>query len=215
MDGLGILTGEPDMPIVRQIAEEIVTREGGFVDDPDDPGGATNFGVTIHTMRRLGIDLDQDGDVDVDDVRRLSRKKAIDIFVTHYFEHPRIADLPDEIQASVFDMYVNAGGNAVRILQKLLREMGYMIAVDGAIGPQTIRAAGEAAAVDAMAFKDAYGVARRNYYFDLADARPSSRKFARTRAGGKGGWILRAETFLSPRFHLSDAAFQARVATWG
>ena len=37
---------------VRDLAEEIVAREGGYVNDPDDPGGATNFGVTIHTMRR-------------------------------------------------------------------------------------------------------------------------------------------------------------------
>jgi lysozyme family protein len=37
---------------------------------PDDPGGATKHGVTIHTMRRLGLDLDGDGDVDTGDVRR-------------------------------------------------------------------------------------------------------------------------------------------------
>ena len=42
---------------VRQIADEIVAREGGYVNDPDDPGGATKHGVTIHTMRRLGLDL--------------------------------------------------------------------------------------------------------------------------------------------------------------
>jgi lysozyme family protein len=36
---------------VRSIAEEIVAREGGYVNDPDDPGGPTKFGVTIHTMR--------------------------------------------------------------------------------------------------------------------------------------------------------------------
>jgi hypothetical protein len=45
------------MQSVHQIASEILDREGGFVNDPDDPGGATNFGVTIHTMRRLGLDL--------------------------------------------------------------------------------------------------------------------------------------------------------------
>lgn len=39
---------------VRRIAEEIVAREGGYVNDPDDPGGATKYGVTLHTMRRLG-----------------------------------------------------------------------------------------------------------------------------------------------------------------
>ncbi len=47
------------MQTVRDIAEEIVAREGGYVNDPDDPGGATNFGVTIHTMRRWGLDLDR------------------------------------------------------------------------------------------------------------------------------------------------------------
>jgi lysozyme family protein len=52
------------MQSVRDIAGDIVAREGGFVDDPDDPGGATKHGVTIHTMRRLGLDLDGDGDVD-------------------------------------------------------------------------------------------------------------------------------------------------------
>ena len=61
---------------------------------------------------------------------------------------------------------------------------------------------------------DAYGIARRNYYFRLADARPALRKFARSRAGGKGGWIRRAEEFIAPRFHLSAAEFRHRVAAW-
>ena len=56
------------MQDVRQIAEEIVDREGGFVNDPDDPGGATNHGITIHTMRRLGLDLNADGALDADEV---------------------------------------------------------------------------------------------------------------------------------------------------
>ena len=47
------------MDRITSIADEIIAREGGFVDDPDDPGGATNHGVTIHTMRRLGLDLTQ------------------------------------------------------------------------------------------------------------------------------------------------------------
>lgn len=203
------------MPSVRQIAEDIVAREGGFVNDPDDPGGATNFGVTIHTLRRLGLDLTGDGVVGVDDVRALSREQAVDIFITHYFERPRIAGMPDALQPSLFDMYVNAGANAVKILQRLLRDMGFEVAVDGAIGPQTIGAADKAAVPDGVALRDAYGVARRNYYFRLADRRVASRKYARTRAGTKGGWIKRAEEFLSPRYHLTPAQFQKRVAAWG
>ena len=203
------------MQSVREIANAIVAREGGFVNDPDDPGGATNFGVTIHTMRRLGLDLTGDGQVDISDVRSLSQAQAVDIFIKHYFDAPLIAELPEPLQPSVFDMYVNAGNNAVKILQQLLREMGQDIAVDGAIGPQTIRAAHAAMRAAPDHLVDAYGIARRNYYFRLADRRPASRKYARNQAGGKGGWIRRAEEFISPQYHMSKAAFEQRVAAWG
>lgn len=202
------------MQTVRQIAEDIVAREGGFVDDPDDPGGATKYGVTIHTMRRLGLDLTGDGAVDVADVRLLTRQKAVDIFVQHYFDKPRVSSLPNVLHASVFDMYVNAGSQAVKILQRLLRDMGFNVAVDGVIGPKTAAACVSAAQPDPSTLRDAYGIARRNYYFRLADRRPALRKYAQSRSGGKGGWIKRAEEFLSHRYHMSDDAFQRRVEAW-
>lgn len=202
------------MPSVEAIAKAIVDREGGFVNDPDDPGGATKFGVTIGTMRRLGIDLTGDGQVSVADVRRLTREKAVDIYVEHYFRRPKIDQLPEPIQPSVFDMYVNAGGNAVKILQRLLIEMGHDLEADGAVGPQTIRAAAVAQDAAPGLLADAYGIARRNYYYALGDERPASRKYARRKDGGKGGWITRAEEFITPRFHLTDAQHRARVAKW-
>ena len=203
------------MPSVQQIAEEIVVREGGYVNDPDDPGGATKHGVTLGTLRRLGLDLTGDGRVSAADVKRLSRAQAVEIFIEHYYRRPRIGELPEALQASVFDMYVNSGASAVRILQRLLNQMGQRVAVDGAIGPQTIAAARAAAAAAPDHIADAYGIARRNFYFRLADQRPASRKYARTRAGGKGGWIRRAEDFIAPRFHLSEAEFRERAAAWG
>ncbi|WP_112322669.1 holin-associated N-acetylmuramidase [Oceanibium sediminis] len=200
---------------VDAIAQAIVAREGGCVNDPDDPGGATNHGVTIHTLRRLGLDLDGDGDIDAEDVRRISAARAVEIFKSHYYARPGIDRLPERLQPSVFDMYVNAGANAIRILQKLLAEFGEPVAVDGVLGPRTAAAAALAwrKAPDHLA--DAYGIARRNYYYALADRRPASRKYARRRDGGKGGWIARAEEFISARFHLSEAQHRARVAAWG
>ena len=200
---------------VRDIAKGIVLREGGFVNDPDDLGGATNFGVTIHTMRRLGLDLDGDGDVNIEDVKALQRDQAVDLFIEHYFVGPGLAALPELLQASVFDMYVNAGSSAVKILQRLLRDMGYVLSVDGIVGPQTLAAAHDAALRAPKNFVDAYGIARRNYYFRIADRRIESLKFARTRAGGKGGWIRRAEEFIRPEFHLTEAEFQERTKQWG
>ena len=200
---------------IDDIVSEVLRREGGFVNDPDDPGGATNHGVTIHTLRRLGIDVDGDGDVDVDDVRVLPLKRAAEIFKVHYFDRPGIVALPTVLQASVFDMYVNAGGAAIKILQRLLGEFGFKVAVDGALGPQTTAAAHKAFAAAPDHIADAYGIARRNYYYNLADNRVTSRKYARRKDGGKGGWIRRAEEFIRARFHLSNSEHSQRVAAWG
>ena len=202
------------MQTVIDIAKDIVAREGGYVNDPADPGGATKYGVTLGTMRRLGLDLTGDGRVSEADVRKLTRDRAVDIFVEHYFHRPRISDLPGALQPSVFDMYVNAGSNAVKILQQLLNDMGEAISDDGVIGPLTIAATHRAFARAPELVVDAYGIARRNYYYELADRRPASRKYARRRDGGKGGWIARAEEFISSRFHLTEAQHRERTASW-
>ncbi len=199
---------------VTDIAREIVAREGGYVDDPDDPGGATKHGVTIDTLRRLGLDLDKDGDVDKADVSKITPGLAEEIFVNTYFKKPGIARLPEPLQASVFDMYVNAGSNAVRILQRLLAQIGFDVSVDGQIGPQTAKITQAAMAGAPDHLVDAYGIARRNYYYSIGDRRPQSRKYARRRNGGKGGWINRAEEFIAPRFHLTENEHSERVSSW-
>jgi len=202
------------MQSIDQIADQIIAREGGYVNDPDDPGGATNHGVTLATLRRLGLDLTGDGRVTAADVRRLTPEQAREIYVQHYFHRPGLGGLPEPLQASVFDMHVNAGANAVRVLQRLLNDMGEALAVDGALGPATLAAARRAADAAPGLIADAYGIARRNYYYALADARPASRKYARRRDGGKGGWILRAEEFIAPRFRLTEAQHRERTAAW-
>lgn len=203
------------MKTVEELAREIVQREGGFVNDRDDPGGATNWGVTIGTMTALGIDLNHDGRVDVADVKALKFQQAVDLFVNEYFYRPKLNVLPDELQPSVFDMQVNSGSSAVRILQQVLVAQGFDVAADGAMGPQTLKAiTAWAKQVSPGTMRNAYGVARRDYYYRLADARPASRKYARRQDGGKGGWITRAEEFMDPAFRLSEAEHRARCNRW-
>lgn len=206
------------MQSVAEIAQTIVAREGGYVNDPADPGGATNHGVTLGTLRRLGLDVSGNGQIDVADVQALTVDQAAQIFVDQYFRRPGLDALPTGLQPSVFDMYVNAGANAVKILQRLLNDLGQDrgddLVEDGALGPHTIAAAYAAATPDPGLLTDAYGIARRNYYYALADARPQSRKFARRTNGAKGGWILRAEEFISPRFRLTEAQHRERTAKW-
>ncbi len=202
------------MHSVESIALEIVGREGGYVNDPDDPGGATNHGVTIGTMKRLGLVLTRDGAVSEADVKALSREQAAAIYVKHYFEGPRIHLLPAPLHATVFDMQVNAGANAVRILQRTLTAFGFALEDDGVIGPATARAAERALAAAPGHLVDAYGIARRNHYYRIGDQRPASRKYARRRDGGKGGWIVRAEEFIAARFHLTRAQHDEWTRAW-
>lgn len=199
------------MKTVRQLAEEIVSREGGYVNDPDDPGGPTKYGVTIHTARALDLDMDGDGNVDIDDIKALTPEDAVNVFMEEYFYRKRLDDLPPSIQPAVFDMQVNSGGNAVKILQRVLNNLyGEGLTVDGAVGPKTIAAAYRAP--DRLVID--YGVARREWYYRLGDRRPSSRKYATTRRGTKGGWIKRAEDFLPPEHHFSQEQHEARTAGW-
>lgn len=200
---------------IRRVAEEIVLREGGYVNDPDDPGGVTNLGITLNTLRRLGLDIDGDGRVTENDLLALTPPLATDIYLEHYWRRPRLDLLPGALQPPVFDMRVHSGDTAVRLLQEMLVRLGQPCAVDGIVGPQTAAAARRAArqaGEDRLA--ESYGIARRDHYYGLADRRPASRKYCLRRDGGKGGWIVRAEAFLPSALHYTPAQHRARVAAW-
>ena len=203
------------MQHINDIAQEILKAEGGFVNDPDDPGGPTNYGVTLETLKRLRHDLNQDGMVDIADLKQLSATQAVQIFIKDYFYKSQIDQLPHMLHAPVFDMYVNSGSHAVKVLQRTLILFDMELTVDCVIGPITIAATQAAARRAPDHLVDAYGIERVNYYLSLADARPNLRKFARTRRGAKGRWIKRAEKYMRPRFHLSPSVFQQRTAAWG
>ncbi len=202
------------MPTIQDIAHDIVAREGGYVNDPSDPGGPTKYGVTLGTLRALGRDLNHDGTIDARDVQALDEAQAVEIFLTRYFDRPGLGTLPPALQPVVFDMYVNAGVMAVKLLQRVLNAKGYGVGEDGLLGRKTLGAVRAEVVKGAQALVDAYSIARRDFYYALADARPASRKFARRRDGGKGGWITRAEEFMSPALRLTDAQHRARTASW-
>ena len=120
-----------------KIMEHVFLWEGGYVDHKDDPGGATNMGITIHTMKALALDLDKDGDVDKTDVMLITKALATDIYKVRYWNAVDGDDMPNGIDGFLMDSGVNSGPRAgVRWLQ---RAAG--ITPDGILGPQTRRAA--------------------------------------------------------------------------
>jgi lysozyme family protein len=103
--------------------------EGGYVDHPADPGGATNLGITRRTLARW-----RGRPVSKAEVRDLSRKEAAEIYRKYYWNAVNGDDLPLGIDAAVFDHAVNSGPRAaVRMLQQALA-----LKADGVIGSITL-----------------------------------------------------------------------------
>lgn len=112
----------------------LLRHEGGYVDHPRDPGGATNLGITLGTAKAYRLDIDGDGDVDKNDVRLLTPETAAPVYRKGYWLACGCDNLPAGVDYMVFDLAVNSGTNrAKRYLQSAVGA-----AEDGQIGPQTL-----------------------------------------------------------------------------
>lgn len=114
------------------VMDEILRHEGGFVDHPRDPGGATNMGITIGTLRGW-----RGKPVTREDVRALTEEEARVIYQTRYWNPVRGDDLPHGIDLVAMDGGVNSGVS--RGSQWLQRALG--VSTDGKIGPVSVKAA--------------------------------------------------------------------------
>jgi len=126
--------------------EVVLGHEGGFVNDPRDPGGATNWGISLRFLRAQGGDLgdvDGDGDIDAEDVRRLPQDVAVELYRREFWERYMYGRLPEDVAIKVFDLAVNMGPvQAHRCLQRACRACGFDLVEDGVIGRETRRACG-------------------------------------------------------------------------
>lgn len=117
----------------ERAVELILKHEGGYVNDPDDPGGETNFGISKRAYPN-------------ENIKELTRDRAKLLYRRDYWDRVRGDELPWPIAVIAFDMAVNAGvGTSIKLLQEALG-----VSVDGVIGPQTLQkaqAAGRSVAV--------------------------------------------------------------------
>lgn len=128
-------------PFVKRMVDELISVEGGYVNDPNDRGGATKYGITEKVAREHGY---------TGRMKNLPLSLAQDVYVQTYYYEPKldvIEPYSDLITLEVFDTGVNCGTNtAVKLLQDSLNllnrnQTDYKdISVDGLIGNQTTTA---------------------------------------------------------------------------
>ncbi len=153
--------------------EKVIEREGGFVNDPADAGGATNMGITLRTL------IEHRGSpASVSDIKNLSMDEAVEIYHHRYIQTPELWRLSaDWLFEAVFDMAVHMGPKrAVLLLQKAC-----CVIEDGILGPVTARVANE---MDPVALKRELLRERTLFYARVTRRRPENLKFL-------VGWIKR------------------------
>jgi lysozyme family protein len=135
---------------------EVLRLEGGYVDDPRDPGGATKFGVT-----RAVLGEARGQAVSPEDVKVLTEAEAGQIYRNRYWTVMRAGELPAGLDLAAFDAAVNMGpGAAARLLQTALG-----VEADGVVGPKTLTKALSAPTPEVIA---AVSELRRERYRALA-----------------------------------------------
>lgn len=172
--------------------DHLFKTEGGYNNIKADRGGATNFGISLKFAKTLGgsydVDLDNDGDVDSDDMRKLSIDDAKAIYYLFFWKPTKCADIPAPFDGMVFDQTVNGlPTTGIKLLQQTINSVipDAKLKIDGVYGNIT-----KGAAYDLARNKKAEGIAefRRyaiNRYRNIVATDPSQQKFIK-------GWINRA-----------------------
>jgi lysozyme family protein len=171
--------------IIDEMIKDVLQKEGGFVNHPNDRGGCTNKGVTQQTLsnwlRRPAT---------IQDVKNLTTSEAAKIYRLEYYTKPKIDLLPVLIQPIIFDMAVNSGaGKSIKLLQQALYDKSYPVGqADGVIGGLTVKYADEWVQALGNVAINTLVEKRIRYYKGIIANDPSQKVF-------EHGWLSRAESF--------------------
>lgn len=173
---------------IKQIIDDIIRREGGFVNHPNDKGGATKYGITKWALAEyLNKKPSQ---ITIDDIRGVTKELAHDIYEQNYLRKPKIDRLPEGVQPFLLDSCVNHGpDDPILFVQRVCNGAGIAdLSIDGVAGPATREAAHRAQEAMGEWFLKALIEERRNKYRQIVIDNPSQKVFL-------DGWLARLAEF--------------------
>ena len=146
--------------------QKTINTEGGYINDPDDPGGETKYGISKRAFPN-------------EDIKNLTIERAKELYQIHYWRLIKGDEIKSQLIAeTIFDFAVNAGvATAVRLIQR-----GAMIKDDGVIGKQTLEFINTQEEAD---FVVGYCVLKIQRYIDICEKNPTQKKYF-------FGWVKRA-----------------------
>ena len=172
--------------------------EGGKLEnDPDDPGGLTNCGIVLDILKAMGHqgDFDNDGDVDADDLRKMTPEQAVPVYRAQWWDRYGLALINDwDVAVKLMDTMVNLGPTeGVLCLQRGLKtgplrqfiSTSHSIVLDGRLGPNTRGAVGDLNLNQIETLLSAMCSEQAGVYRMIVKRRPASAKFL-------AGWLRRA-----------------------
>jgi lysozyme family protein len=153
--------------IPHYLISRLMDREGGYVFDPDDPGGETKYGISKRSYPNI-------------DIKNLTRADAEHIYYRDFYQAGEVDKVPESLQEIYLDMIVMSGiRRAIRILQQAVNHDsdGFKLKIDGELGSKTL---------EALQYLEDWRLRawRTLFYADLVLQRPSLNKFW-------AGWFTR------------------------
>ena len=171
------------MSIFELALQMVLFHEGtSFVDDPNDSGGATRYGISLRFYRSK-----IQSDATPDTIRNLTVNDAADIYHKYFWERAPFNEIVDQNLCNrAFDLAVNIGiAHAIGCLQKAVNGcIGSHLVIDGMLGEKTLEA------VNSIAVENLYHqliTQATHYYQEIVANHPQDAKFI-------DGWLNRLST---------------------
>ena len=154
--------------------EDVIGLEGGYVNDPKDPGGETKFGISKRSYPKI-------------DIKDLSLEDANGIYKRDFWEQLGLDEINPEVAREIFEVAVNAGlKRSTRITQRALNYLGEGLEEDGLMGPKTRKAIQKWVKKDKLALLKVQNGEQYLYYKRSIRRNPKLHRFAR-------GWLRRID----------------------
>ena len=168
----------------------ILAHEGGWVNNPSDPGGETSMGWSTPTIKTLGLtaeDLGVPGPLFVPGyLKTMPQEAAVRLYKKYFWDKYGYEHIKDaKVATKIFDTSVNCGPQrAARIAQRSANSLGMMLKEDGSLGDFSFEAINKC---EPSAFLEQFRKELADYYLSLIAANPKLAVF-------KSNWLKRADS---------------------